>query len=1518
MRTFETNVGKFNTPLCVKCSRISLLTKVPRNTSSYICRGCSSSSNKKKLQENLNDVSADIIDSTIENHVETSITRDINNDIINQKDVLDLPEKIPLHLRDNMLTFVEEQLIALVFVQQYIYLRGFGEVSSKGHCINFNQNISNIARILPRLPSELPIVIVKRKTDSGSSQDLKVRRNVVMLWLNYLKTNSMVPGYKNMIISQERLDALPEDGPLDGITIIDSDNDLNIHTISPSNQNDKDDRSDMKFIPTDLECDDFEDNQPLVESGVTCPISIVEKESEKIKKFLNEISVNKEPELEYPEHSIDPLSEFNTAYLASMAFPTLFPTGKGDPFAVSERTHKESLLTRVKKLLYYGEYDKDSLECRFAQHPRFVMWIHNIIYRHKTLDQGNVYLQQNQNDKMLSTEEIKTMIENGQINNVINNLKRYMANIPGSSSYWQSVHNDLSAIIDSKGPPHVFFTHSYADFYDPCLHEFLKLPKGSPRNIIHKKLRKYPHLVNWFFLQKFKEFAKQYYINHLNACPDKGGWLWYRFEWQHRGAIHVHGLLRMGNMPDTYLLANKCVEGHITSLKGDRSEYHEKVISEGLDAEKKLIKIYDQFVNCDYIKPILPDVDSRSTGVKPQELKFSEVRDPDNDLNDLIGTLQHHVCRVGGCMKTYKGVLQPCRFHFPQEKSEVTKLKYENKKKNCNDPDKWELHIVPKRLHDDRISAHNKTQLIHWRANVDFSIVYDYNKVTRYVAKYATKAETKSNAYKTAFEEIYFQPYSGASTTHQNMKKVMNKVLGFRDISMHEALHLTMSLDLHWSNISVVKASLVKSNAIKKSKNGNIDVHPDYLDLYASRRQYLKQHPDVLNMNFVEFVCKFEKKISNQCLVPRKNTSNVALRIFQKYCSNPLNSSYPLYCKFQLLRYKPWENDALDALEGISDCNDSWISGWNNFCKSSLGKEKIPSWNKSLDAQNRIDEDQLSEGSDSEDEEIEDLTNQEDWMRVACGKLVSNIDNELSPEIANYWAQDRAFYSSDELCEMANWLKNQKQNHTLYTRLSSYVDPGTLNEEQLRAYSLVRNHWLVSDPNDQLLLRLEGTAGTGKSHVINAWCGILSDGSYYIAAPTGRAAHNVGGLTLHSLLSLGVRKSVNCLSGEALKALQERFIGVRYLIVDEYSMVGGKMLSLIDKRLRQATGREDKLFGGINMLLVGDTKQLPPVKDIALWSRKYDGMNDSAKEGVVIFKQFDKVITLNRIVRQDGPSQKRFRETLLRLRVGNSTYEDYEMLSSRISSIANDCNRFSNSVYLMHSNNEVNMYNLERLNTLARTNERICNIKAHHNHNDARALSSEQMLGLESDLLLARGARVMLTSNEWTQVGLTNGATGTVRHIIFEEGGGPPNLPVAVILEMDTFYKGPHLLDKPRHVIITPKTCSFHDGKKTLERTQLPLRLAYAITIHKSQGMTLESAKVKLGKTESPIGLTFVALSRVKRLEDLLIDYENFDSAGRITNIKLPKHIIEFDRETERLADLTKIFMEQNIQITIT
>jgi hypothetical protein len=153
------------------------------------------------------------------------------------------------------------------------------------------------------------------------------------------------------------------------------------------------------------------------------------------------------------------MSEFSTPNLASMAFPTLFPDGRGDPFAISANYTDKTRLLKIRHLMLYGR-----LVSRFAEHPRFVLWCYNIFVRHRMLSQGDIYTQQCPGDANMSVEQIRELMEGpDRANRVLKNMRRYMANIPGTPSYWYNVSEQVKATIESKGPPHAFFTFTFAD-----------------------------------------------------------------------------------------------------------------------------------------------------------------------------------------------------------------------------------------------------------------------------------------------------------------------------------------------------------------------------------------------------------------------------------------------------------------------------------------------------------------------------------------------------------------------------------------------------------------------------------------------------------------------------------------------------------------------------------------------------------------------------------------------------------------------------------------------------------------------------------------------------------------------------------------------------------------------------------------------------------------------------------------------------------------------------------------------
>ena len=178
-----------------------------------------------------------------------------------------------------------------------------------------------------------------------------------------------------------------------------------------------------------------------------------------------------------------------------------------------------------------------------------------------------------------------------------------------------------------------------------------------------------------------------------------------------------------------------------------------------------------------------------------------------------------------------------------------------------------------------------------------------------------------------------------------------------------------------------------------------------------------------------------------------------------------------------------------------------------------------------------------------------------------------------------------------------------------------------------------------------------------------------------------------------------------------------------------------------------------------------------------------------------------------------------------------------------------------------------------------------------------KKISADEMSGLQPVLYLARDARIMLTMNLWPDVGLCNGATGVVKHIIYQAGHGPPSLPISVMIQFDK-YSGPSFSPANSSLVPISPISACASTSHTLERLQLPLRLAWSLTIHKSQGLTLPIAWVDIGKTERTSGVSYVAISRVKTLSSLVLEPMPFE---RLAKIKLCKDLKFRIEEEERL-----------------
>lgn len=418
---------------------------------------------------------------------------------------------------------------------------------------------------------------------------------------------------------------------------------------------------------------------------------------------------------------------------------------------------------------------------------------------------------------------------------------------------------------------------------------------------------------------------------------------------------------------------------------------------------------------------------------------------------------------------------------------------------------------------------------------------------------------------------------------------------------------------------------------------------------------------------------------------------------------------------------------------------------------------------------------------------------------------------------------------------------------------------------------------------------LTGAAGSGKTYVLSQYIKFLRKARVRIGitASTGIAATHINGRTIHSWCGIGIKDKISGADFTRFNKnykLKNRLLKTKILIMDEISMLDGKRLDLIDEVIRRV--RESELpFGGMQVIFCGDFFQLPPVSDTQ--NNRTFAVSAHVWERLALRTCY--------LEEQHRQTDDGFLRLLNNIRSNNLQDEDYEILNKKLLFGRSDIKNAAATKLYTH-NIDVDAINNMELSKLHGGSKKFI---MQSNGRGALVESLKKSCLAPEELELKKGALVMFVKNNFDK-GYVNGTMGRVMD--FEDG-----CPVIKI------SSGEKILVLPEVWLVE------ENGEVEAMIRQFPLRLAWAITVHKSQGMSLDAVEINLAKAFE-YGMGYTALSRAKSLDGLKI--LGLNEAALLVNpeiLELDKRLKEESREAvewiaaleqDRIKESHKNFMD--------
>ncbi|XP_053378668.1 uncharacterized protein LOC128548229 [Mercenaria mercenaria] len=1132
---------------------------------------------------------------------------------------------------------------------------------------------------------------------------------------------------------------------------------------------------------------------------------------------------------------------------------------------------------------------------------------------------------------------------------------RFLSPIRGSPPYWQKVMSELMAAIKQFQIFTWFLTLSAADMR--WEDTFTAIARQQGRKLTREQilemtwderstlLRSNPATAARHFHHKVQALFTNILLSQANTLG-KITIYFYRIEFQQRGSPHVHAILWVENAPkpsdDSGKISNFVEQYVKANLPNEDEELLNLVESLQTHTHTATCKKKGGSCRFGYPKPI-------------SDLLILSRPDPDNDnpkkrrdaiqlLTQVKEFLEDETTDKDNFTTT--DILQKC---------ELPEVLYYEALKSAT---KTETIFLPRCPSETCINNYNPDILRLWKANMDLQYVTSPNAAIAYITSYITKDEREVGAVLQAVSKEM-----KSLNIKEQMKKAAFSFANARNVSAQEAAYRILGLPLYVSNFTTVwipsgfpekRIRILKPNQFLQS----LDDDDEYIfctniiDRYSARPAEQLEHMclaefamwyqvqskdtsqdetdtdqfpqnangDEASDEILQPVDTLHTNPNNQTVITRygkmKRRAHPAVRYHQ--CSQSKDPD--LYSYNRMLLFMPWKDEKTDLLANFPTYTEHYESRKNQI-----------------------------EDTFSTLMRFEDIVEQAITQIQDQGPLQHAWD-QIAPETEHTQADlVEEGYVSDEDFAILNPDVNPTSVFTGTHDPSSIpvstveVIPDLLNEidyrklvqslnfEQRSVFQCVLE-WchkilLPTDNSvDPLHIFVTGGAGTGKSHLIKAIHNMVcrelkvpgnepSKPTILLMAPTGTAAFNIGGCTVHSsfLLPTKITEIYRKLSDSTCNQLRVQLCQLKVVVIDEISMVSLKAFNYIDKRLQQIKDSSQP-FGGISVIAVGDLYQLRPFGKYV-----FDSFSDIMQNlAGLTWQELFTIFELKQIMRQKDDIE--FASLLNRLRTGQHTSADIQTLQAR-NIDTTDSQYNPDALHIFSRNKRSDAHNNDRLKELqqpiismTRRERRPAALK------DFIVPDNPTHTGeISKTIELCKDARVMIIRNIDVTDGLVNGAQGTIVDFLPNS-----NQVQAILVKFDKETVGQaarqsfpiNLSSYPRIVIPVKRVdVSFSPTPNKpgpeITWTQFPIRLSFSCTIHKVQGLSVDQLVVSF---EDPFqgGQAYVALSRCRTLQGMQLLH--FDPA-KIKICKLVQKEMDRLRLNKKLPNPCNVLQEPLVPV---